>query len=81
MDLSQRFASLSPDEQKAFYHGPAMKAPPGIIPNFENPPNKNTLMAGIIIACGVLSTVSVCIRLYLRIFTGNSITLRVEDCS
>ncbi|RYO83336.1 hypothetical protein DL766_002688 [Monosporascus sp. MC13-8B] len=35
------FAALSPAQQQAILHGPAMRPPPGIEPNFTDPPNRN----------------------------------------
>jgi len=47
-----------------------MIPPPRVVPNFNGPPNKNTLVTGVVITCAALLTLSVYIRLYVRIFSG-----------
>lgn len=80
MSVAQIFAMLSPEEQKLFYQGPAMIAPDGIIPNFENPQNRDALGYGLTITGAALTTIAVAARLYPRLFMGRRITLRLEDC-
>lgn len=80
MDLAEQFAMLSPEEQRQFYQEPAMRPPSHIVSNFDNPPNQNALARGMLITAVVLSTISIIVRLYPRLFIGKRITLRLEDC-
>lgn len=80
MDIAQFFSLLSPQQQRQFYQGPAMTPPDGVVPNFDNPPNKDTMGYGVIIASAVLSTLAVAARLYSRLFVGKMASLRLEDC-
>ncbi|RYP20875.1 hypothetical protein DL767_009381 [Monosporascus sp. MG133] len=47
---------------------PAMAAPDGITPNFDNPPNQNGLAVAVLTLCLVVSTICVCLRVYARIY-------------
>jgi hypothetical protein len=81
MDLSQKFAMMSPEQKKKFYQGPAMVAPPNVAYNLENPPNENALAIGLLTTCAFLSTLAVVVRFYPRLFMTKRISLRLEDCS
>ncbi|KAF2106974.1 hypothetical protein BDV96DRAFT_654304 [Lophiotrema nucula] len=72
------FHSLSPEEQAIFLNGPALKPPPGIIPQFTNPPNRNALCFGIVVTGTILALLAVGMRLYTKIFCVKR--LRIEDC-
>ncbi len=80
MDISQFFELLSPPQKEALLQGPAMIPPPGVVPNFANPPNENALSWGIVVTGATLSTLAVFVRLYPLISTGKRPTLRLEDC-
>ncbi|KAH9995932.1 hypothetical protein F4779DRAFT_194042 [Xylariaceae sp. FL0662B] len=47
---------------------PAMPAPDGITPIFDNPPNQNGLAITILTLCLVISTICVCLRVYARLY-------------
>lgn len=47
--------------------GPALAPPAGVIPDFDNPPNRNKLALGVLIASAVFATICVLIRAYGRI--------------
>lgn len=47
-------------------NGPALTPPPGIAPNFVNPPNENDLVRGVTIFCMVIVTILVLLRCYTR---------------
>ncbi|KAF2836640.1 hypothetical protein M501DRAFT_923261, partial [Patellaria atrata CBS 101060] len=48
-------------------NGPAMEPPPGVIPNLDNPPNKDAIGYGVFLTCICLSSILVAIRLYAKI--------------
>jgi hypothetical protein len=48
--------------------GPALAPPPGIVPNFNNPPNQNGLARGVLGATVAIATVSMVLRLYGRFY-------------
>ncbi|PVH93498.1 hypothetical protein DM02DRAFT_634492 [Periconia macrospinosa] len=78
VDISTVFAALSPDQQEAFYLGPASIPPEGITPNF-NSPNRNAEATGILILTAVIANLSIAIRLYPRLFPFRRMNLRLED--
>ncbi|KAK2595900.1 hypothetical protein N8I77_013689 [Diaporthe amygdali] len=45
---------------------PAMEPPPGVIPNFDNPSNQNTMALAIMSLCLTVTTVTVSLRFYSR---------------
>ncbi|KAI1410706.1 hypothetical protein F5Y13DRAFT_70998 [Hypoxylon sp. FL1857] len=47
---------------------PALQPPDGVIPNFDNPPNKNYIAQAVVPLCLVLTTIAVFLRVYSRIF-------------
>ena len=51
---------------------PALKPPPGIVPNFQNAPNIHRTTYGVFIFCLIVSTVFVWSRLYTRYFIHKS---------
>jgi hypothetical protein len=69
---------MTPTEQKDFLDGPALAPPQGVKPNFHIPPDMNVSILTIIVVCAVVSTLSVTIRVYARVFCLRII--RVEDC-
>ncbi|KAI0429505.1 hypothetical protein F5Y09DRAFT_331781 [Xylaria sp. FL1042] len=48
--------------------GPAANAPPGVIPNYDNPPNDNGLAITVIIASISITTMGVLLRVYAKVF-------------
>lgn len=71
--------SLSPDLIDQIRNSPAADPPPGIIPNFTDPPNLTRTSIGLVIA-GMVIIISVAlIRFYTRVFCLKRV--RVEDCS
>ena len=51
---------------------PALKPPPGVTPNFDNPSGIQGEIHAILIFCAVISTIFVWLRLYTRYFINNS---------
>lgn len=60
------FSHLSPSDLDKALNGPALQPPPGVIPNFEHPGNKNTVALVALIICLVVSSTSLVIRAYVR---------------
>ncbi|PYI18173.1 hypothetical protein BO99DRAFT_433790 [Aspergillus violaceofuscus CBS 115571] len=68
---------MSTDELATLFAQPALAAPEGVTPNFDNPPNHNSLAWGIITVCTVVATLCMCLRIYVRVWLDRSI--RLED--
>ncbi|KAI2783827.1 hypothetical protein F4815DRAFT_458120 [Daldinia loculata] len=68
---------LPPDQQQAALNSPALPAPDGVVPNFDNPGNNNSLAYGVIGACAAVSSLCMIIRFYARIFLFKK--LKMED--
>jgi hypothetical protein len=47
---------------------PAMAAPDGVIPNFDNPPNQNGLDLAVLTLTLTVSTICVLLRAYARVY-------------
>lgn len=45
---------------------PAMEPPPGVVANFDDPPNRNTMALAVMSVCLAVSTVAIALRLYSR---------------
>jgi len=77
MSLDQLYL-LPPAQQEAILNGPALEPPPGVTPNFDQPPNGNVptlIVEGILIS---LSTIAVVLAVYTKLFFVKHIYL--EDC-
>ncbi|KAI1772243.1 hypothetical protein F4818DRAFT_180229 [Hypoxylon cercidicola] len=61
-------SSLTPEQLEALLNGPALAPPDGIVPNFDNPPNKNYISAAVVPLCLTVTTIAVLLRVYARIF-------------
>ncbi|KAI1653020.1 hypothetical protein F4813DRAFT_376315 [Daldinia decipiens] len=70
-------SSLPPDQQQVALNSPALAAPEGVTPNFDNPSNNNNLAYGVIAACVAVSSLCMIIRFYARIFLFKK--LKPED--
>ncbi|KAI0437941.1 hypothetical protein F4803DRAFT_565639 [Xylaria telfairii] len=60
-------------------NGPAAKAPPGIIPNYANPPNGNRLAFGVIGLSIVVAVLAGLLRIYSKFFCTSKVKLKPED--
>ncbi|KAI1357406.1 hypothetical protein F5Y08DRAFT_346757 [Xylaria arbuscula] len=56
---------------------PAAPPPPGVIPNFDNPPNNNGLAIAVLAASIVITTSAFLIRVYSKVFCTK--TINIED--
>ncbi|KAF2726556.1 hypothetical protein EJ04DRAFT_582595 [Polyplosphaeria fusca] len=59
---------LPPAQQEVYFEGPALQPPPGVRPNFTDPPNQNAMGLGVLILCTSIVVLLVTIQLYTRIF-------------
>lgn len=62
------FTALNTTQQLVLLLGPAMKPPPGVMPNFAHPPSRNVEGYAAVITCLVLAVILVAFRLYAKIF-------------
>ncbi|KAI9794021.1 MAG: hypothetical protein M1816_006646 [Peltula sp. TS41687] len=52
--------------------GPALKPPPGVTPNFVDPPTLRPYLIGTAVACGSVSGLFVLLRMYTKVFISRS---------
>lgn len=69
---------LPPGKQRAILNGSALSPPPGIIPNLENPPNRNDLAMFVTTFLLAVSTIGAFLRAYAQLFCIKK--LHIEDC-
>jgi len=65
-------------DRAAILAQPALSPPDGVVPNFENPPNMNTLANGVLIAGIILASFSILFRLHSWVFVLTSLRGRLE---
>ncbi|KAI5861303.1 hypothetical protein GGS23DRAFT_606225 [Durotheca rogersii] len=68
-------ASLTPEQMEALLNGPALTPPPGVIPNFDNPPNLNHISSVAIPVCLVATSLAFLLRTYTRVVILKKIQL------
>lgn len=71
-------ATMSPKEFEAAMNEPAGPPPPGVVPNFDNPPNMKSAGIGVLIAFFALASLALLLRLYTRFFIVRQ--FKVSDC-
>ncbi|KAI0554028.1 hypothetical protein F4679DRAFT_393853 [Xylaria curta] len=62
------FSHLSMDDLRKALEGPALSPPEGVSPNFEHPPNQNSVAVLGLLVCLVLASVFLIIRIYVKFF-------------
>lgn len=67
--MADQIPFLPKEQQEAILSGPAMAPPPGVTPNFEDPPNRNALAHAVMATCIVVSTFCLLVRVYLAILS------------
>ena len=72
------YRSMTPAQKEKFLNGPALQPPPGVVPHFVNPPNRNGLCYSVLILSICVSTIVVFLRMWARIFCVKK--FRIEDC-
>lgn len=66
--MSGDISALTPEQLEALLNGPALAPPDGVMPNFENPPNKNYIAAAVVPLCLTVTTIAVLLRVWARVF-------------
>ena len=69
---------LHPLEKAIARDAPAAPPPPGIVPNFQDPPNLRAVGQFVIIFCFLLATAALIVRVYTKLFIIRRFT--VSDC-
>ncbi|KAJ5371216.1 uncharacterized protein N7496_007308 [Penicillium cataractarum] len=69
--------SLSPEALAKLLAQPALSPPPGVTPNFDNPPNSNRLAWFVTTFCMVIATICLLLRLFSRCWLEKK--LRIEE--
>ncbi|KAL4904256.1 hypothetical protein BDW74DRAFT_178838 [Aspergillus multicolor] len=62
--------ALSPEQRQALLEGPALAPPPGLVSNFEDPPNLTSTGHAILFSIWSVATVCFLIRLYAKAFVA-----------
>ena len=57
---------------------PAMEAPPGVTPNFDDPPNRNGLAIGVLTLFTVISTLGMILRVYAKCYVMRQ--WKIQEC-
>ena len=70
---------LPKEQQEALLNSPALEAPKHITPNFDNPPNNNTLGYTVAAICTVVASLCFVMRIYARNF--RPLQFHIEDGS
>ncbi|KAI0478179.1 hypothetical protein F4859DRAFT_513764 [Xylaria cf. heliscus] len=70
-------SSLPPDILRSVLEGPALAPPPGVVPEFKNPPNQNGLAYATVTVTVVLSSTFFIIKVCSRVFCVKKV--QVED--
>jgi hypothetical protein len=65
------------DQREAALDGPALAPPPGVVPNFEHPPNSNVVAQVLIPVLLTLVTLALLLRSYAKFVVLKS--LSVDD--
>ncbi|KAI8631465.1 hypothetical protein F5Y19DRAFT_473138 [Xylariaceae sp. FL1651] len=73
LDLSQ----LPLIQQQRILNGPALAPPPGIVPNFDNPPNQNHFGTLTNVMCLTTTVIVIGLRAYAKIFCVKQV--HIED--
>lgn len=58
------FNSLSPEEQSIALNGSALPPPTGVLPDFANPPNSDSLTHGVLATVLIVTTAAIILALY-----------------
>ncbi|KAI1426442.1 hypothetical protein F5Y12DRAFT_794340 [Xylaria sp. FL1777] len=68
---------LTPPKFDPILNQPGLAPPSQVLPEFENPPNRNGLAISVVALCASVGTILVSIRLYSRVFGASR--LKLED--
>lgn len=71
-------AATTAELLQAKLNGPAMAPPPGVTPNFIDPPNLRHIVVLVLTLCMSFSTVAILMRMYTKLFILRKTAF--EDC-
>ena len=71
---------MQPSEVEALLAAPALEAPEGVTPDFENPPDRNDLAWFVTTLCLVVSTICLLIRAYARTWREKRLHKEESKC-
>lgn len=72
-------SQLSPAELETFLDQPALTPPNGVIPQFQNRPNKNALCITVESICFTATTIAVLVRAYTVVFKEKKVKLEDSE--
>ncbi|KAI0490483.1 hypothetical protein F4859DRAFT_508286 [Xylaria cf. heliscus] len=72
-------SALSLDLVDEIMNSPAAQPPPGVIPDFANPPNQTRLALGVIKASAAVAVLAGLLRFYSKVFCTDKLKLKLED--
>jgi hypothetical protein len=73
------FSLLSPQQQQQVLNGPSLSPPTvDILPNFDNPPNKNDVSFVVVTIGLAVSSIAILLRVYSMAFVVRRMT--IQDC-
>ena len=70
--------ALTAAAEQAKLNGPAMAPPPGVVPNFVDPPNLRHIVILVLTLCMTFSAIAVLLRMYTKVFILRKVVF--EDC-
>jgi hypothetical protein len=73
-------SNLNPEQLEALLNGPALKPPPGVVPQLDNPPAYRTASTALPVVCLVVATLGLAMRLYTRIRVLRQVNLADCEC-
>lgn len=76
-DIADLLASLTPEAREVYLNGPAHVPPDGVVPNFENPGNRNSLAIAVVAAGLVIASSLFFVKVYAQVFCFKKV--HIED--
>lgn len=76
--LADILSSLPPDQRAALLDKPALEAPPGVGSVLDDPPNRDSMVRGVLILYLILTTLVIILRGYCKVCVVRKVLL--EDC-
>lgn len=73
------FPNLPPDVQEKIWNSPGLPPPDGVVPDFENPSNRNGEAIALAVVCLFLATTAFLSRAYSRVFIIKKVEM--QDCT
>lgn len=70
---------MTSKSREELLQGPAGAPPPGVVPNFDNPPNLHRVGDAVLITCFVVATLALLLRVYTKLFLIRQ--FKISDCT